>query len=423
MREADHSEYTAKSPSGFGLFSRILGSSYTGVKCSLAGFELLGNKPKSIPFKNLQCLPEIRIFFGYSLITFTDKASRKYNVVGIKAADAEKILSDAKFFPRLKDYIIEQYTDNQNEFEIINKFIDSFEAPKNYPSACLIQPFLERIENAMDLFPLTIPKNVLPAPYEERINKIGFFINSLEMRHEKAMIAFVERELDDMKPFFDEVATYPLTNEQRIAVVTDEDATLVLAGAGSGKTSVIVAKAAYLIQKRIRNADEILLMAFGRDAATEMAERIQDYSGASIDAMTFHALGNKIIREVDGKGAPLAQHASDDAKLQNILRDILLNDLIKSSETKDLIVNWFSSLLYPYKSRWDFKNEREYLKWVTENELRTIKGDKVKSLEELEIANWLHLNGIDYEYEPVYEHGISSNTRGCNPPKFRRGLQ
>ncbi len=43
----------------------------------------------------------------------------------------------------------------------------------------------------------------------------------------------------------------------------DEDATLLLAGAGSGKTSVIVAKAAYLIHRGIRQPDEILLMAFG----------------------------------------------------------------------------------------------------------------------------------------------------------------
>jgi len=49
--------------------------------------------------------------------------------------------------------------------------------------------------------------------------------------------------------------------------VTDEDAMLVLAGAGSGKTSVITAKAAYPLERGIRTPEEILLMALGKDAA------------------------------------------------------------------------------------------------------------------------------------------------------------
>ncbi len=93
-----------------------------------------------------------------------------------------------------------------------------------------------------------------------------------------------------MQEFFDGIETNPLTPEQRLSVVTDADATLVLAGAGSGKTSVIVAKAAYLIKRNVRQPEEILLMAFGAKAAEEMATRIEERCGASVDALTFHAL-------------------------------------------------------------------------------------------------------------------------------------
>jgi len=100
-----------------------------------------------------------------------------------------------------------------------------------------------------------------------------------------------------MSDFFDRIESNPLTPEQRLAVVADEDATLVLAGAGSGKTSVITTKAAYLIERRIRQPDEILLMAFGKDAATEMATRIEQRCGAPVVARTFHALAYGIIGE------------------------------------------------------------------------------------------------------------------------------
>jgi len=49
-----------------------------------------------------------------------------------------------------------------------------------------------------------------------------------------------------------------LPPEQRTSIIADEDATLVLAGAGSGKTSVITAKAGYLIKSGIRQPEEIL---------------------------------------------------------------------------------------------------------------------------------------------------------------------
>ena len=59
------------------------------------------------------------------------------------------------------------------------------------------------------------------------------------------------------------------------AVVNGEQSLLVLAGAGSGKTSVLVARAGWLLTTGEAVADQILLLAFGRKAAQEMDERIQ----------------------------------------------------------------------------------------------------------------------------------------------------
>ena len=221
-----------------------------------------------------------------------------------------------------------------------------------------------------------------------------------------------------MKDFFDTIESNPLTPEQRLAVVTDEDASLVLAGAGSGKTSVIVAKAAYLIERGIRKPDEILLMAFGKDAAAEMAARIKERSGASVDVLTFHALGYEIISEVEGGAPALAAHASDDAQFHALLRDILINDVGRLRGLKSLLLKWFSEFYWPFKSELDFKTKSEYYRYVESHDLRTLGGERVKSFEELQIANWLYLNGIAYGYEPTYDHNLPENDRRAYTPDF-----
>ena len=82
-------------------------------------------------------------------------------------------------------------------------------------------------------------------------------------------------EIERQNKLFDEIGSDPLTEEQRRAVVTDEDSNLVVASAGSGKTSVIVAKVGWLLKKKLRAPQEILLLAFAKDAKTEMSKRLK----------------------------------------------------------------------------------------------------------------------------------------------------
>ena len=87
--------------------------------------------------------------------------------------------------------------------------------------------------------------------------------------------AFVRAALTEMRPFFDTVEKSPLTQRQAEAVLVDEDRNLVVAAAGSGKTSVIVAKVAYLIRQKLCRPSDILMVAFSRDAAKEMEDRLE----------------------------------------------------------------------------------------------------------------------------------------------------
>lgn len=87
-----------------------------------------------------------------------------------------------------------------------------------------------------------------------------------------------------------------LDDQQRTVVVSDEDHSLVLAGAGSGKTLTIAGKVKYLCEERKIKPEEILLIAFTKKSAEEMTERIAKKLGIDVEATTFHKLGLDIIK-------------------------------------------------------------------------------------------------------------------------------
>ncbi|MCQ8227243.1 DNA helicase IV [Pantoea trifolii] len=126
--------------------------------------------------------------------------------------------------------------------------------------------------------------------------------------------------LSDYHEFFSTVETTPLNPSQCEAVVNGEDALLVLAGAGSGKTSVLVARAGWLLKRKLAQPDQILLLAFGRQAAEEMNDRIQTRLGESaIQARTFHALALHIIREGSNKQPVISKLESDSKARRQLL--------------------------------------------------------------------------------------------------------
>ena len=88
-------------------------------------------------------------------------------------------------------------------------------------------------------------------------------------------------------------------NEQQIRAVEDTDGQiLVIAGAGSGKTRVLISRIAYLIKNCGVDPYEILAITFTNKAAKEMLERLHAAVGenANVWAMTFHSFCARILR-------------------------------------------------------------------------------------------------------------------------------
>src|SRR5881628_1057974 len=91
-----------------------------------------------------------------------------------------------------------------------------------------------------------------------------------------------------------------LNEAQRQAVTHDTGPILIVAGAGTGKTTVITRRIAWLIATRRARPDEILALTFTDKAAAEMEERVDTlvpYGYADVEIATFHAFGDRILRE------------------------------------------------------------------------------------------------------------------------------
>ena len=129
-----------------------------------------------------------------------------------------------------------------------------------------------------------------------------------------------DKMLDLHREFFNSIESTPLNLAQSRAVINGERSLLVLAGAGSGKTSVLVARAGWLLRRKEALPEQILMLAFSRQAAEEMDERIHARLGVEdIKAWTFHALALFIIRQGSKKSPVISQLESDSRVSRELL--------------------------------------------------------------------------------------------------------
>ena len=332
--------------------------------------------------------------------------------------------SDAKAFSHgVRDawisFNLVAFEKEAGRFVRIHAAVAALTRPTRYPAACSMTPLLIDAKSLDAALLSKLRPEAIGPDKALRVAQVRKFVAEPAAARAAAISTYVATELIRWKEFFDTIESKPLTAEQRLSVVVDEEATLVLAGAGSGKTSVITAKAAYLVKAGIRKPEEILLLAFAKNAAAEMSERVEARSGEPIVARTFHALAYDIIGAVEGSKPALADHATDDAAFTALMK-LILKDLVHTlTAVSRAIIEWFAHFLVEPKTEWDFKTKHEFYTHMEQQDLRTLQGEKVKSYEELQIANWLYENGVDYEYEPVYEPKLPDTGRRDYQPDFR----
>jgi len=249
-------------------------------------------------------------------------------------------------------------------------------------------------------------------------------LNLLKDNNEKKEIG---KKIDDLlikyKDYFDFLMPYPLTQEQRVAVVDDSPRSLIVASAGSGKTSVLEAKYGYLIESSQAMPNEILVLAFNANVKKEVKKRISENPNIRANeprVETFHSYGRSLLLK-EGTSVIIDPDAKED--VDRLIPSKLIKNLIQKAEKNNpnirkqiqdfrLLCPYLSIIQivknhdeykqlikeYPYKKEYGKVGENERELMVPAIDGKTF----VKSQEELLIVNHLIVNGIKFEYEKKF---------------------
>lgn len=201
-----------------------------------------------------------------------------------------------------------------------------------------------------------------------------------------------------------------LDPQQMLCIVKDVHNHLVVAGAGTGKTTTIIGKIKYLLASKMYEPKEIMVLSFTNASALEMKERIQKETGCNIYASTFHKLGLNIIKRVEGLPPKITN-----INLFNFIKEELPkqieNSLYLKSLCKYMIFDKTQSIS-------EFESKEKYEEYLKTNPPTSLKKEKMKSYGEADIANYLALHGVDYIYEKEYEHDTRTEEYSQYYPDF-----
>jgi len=256
---------------------------------------------------------------------------------------------------------------------------------------------------------------------------------------------FIKAKLGEYKEYFDNMlssvdASIVLDEEQRRAILVDEDYCLVIAGAGAGKTTTMAAKVKYLVEKLKVDPEDIILISFTNKAVDELKERINDKLGIPAKVTTFHAFGYDLLRKINADAQMSntnTQPSNVNISAYNIIFNIFEDTIYKNSNLLRKLILFFGYYFDIPKDALNFENLEQYHEYMAKQNYETLKsslgeyninvidqrsrqvkticGEYLRSGQEVQIANFLYLNCINYEYEKPYPYPVENSRKPYTP--------
>ncbi|MBU2981998.1 UvrD-helicase domain-containing protein [Lentibacter algarum] len=149
------------------------------------------------------------------------------------------------------------------------------------------------------------------------------FQKALSKEFDAANSAFGKKQKERLSEFFSSVERNPLTDEQMDCCICMDNTLQIVAAAGSGKTSTIVARVGYALKEGLVPPEEILILAFNRSVKDELEARIKERLGGfpnvqRINVKTFNAFGLELIGKSTGRKPRLADWVEPGKDVQAI---------------------------------------------------------------------------------------------------------
>ena len=133
--------------------------------------------------------------------------------------------------------------------------------------------------------------------------------------------------IDKARDIIGNIEKHELSDEQISAIAGAGHNTLVLAGAGTGKTTTIIGYIAWLLATKRAAPEEILVLSFTKASASDMSQRIMASTGKTIRACTFHSLGLEICRAATIANRPIIDGHTSNTVVRNTFEQLLSKNI------------------------------------------------------------------------------------------------
>ncbi len=298
----------------------------------------------------------------------------------------------------------------------LEKYVDS-EYSGRYVDAILCEELKSSVLDVYNRVCDVEKKSRILMSHNPSIAKFKYDFENLDGIVDAHNNRFKDDKLREHKAFFDTVLAYPLDDQQRRSIVSEEQNCLVVSSAGSGKTSSIVGKVEYLIQKKHIKPERILLISYTHKAAAELTERMPH---PGLHGYTFHKLALDII-SAQSKCKPSICDNTD-AVFVRIYRELAHN-----ADYRKCLVEYFVDYSDLMELDEDEKSKNVRRLQLGESAGRQycalfpdMDGNEVhvRSGEEKKICFLLTSLGVEFRYEEPYEHQVADECHVQYRPDF-----
>lgn len=205
--------------------------------------------------------------------------------------------------------------------------------------------------------------------------KFYFQYKNIEKLKVQNNTIYIENKLIETKNFLSHIKGFSLDNNQRKCVLNEEDALLVIAGAGSGKSLTIIAKICYLIEYLGYKEQEILCISFTNASSKSLEDSIKKHYGYTVPVYTFHKLALKILENEQFK-------ITDSDLLEFLIEEFYKSIIYQFPKLIKMIVQYF----YPNQEG-------------TKEQYSSLSKEKKFSLFQKKISQFIHLFKANKEDE------------------------